>query len=204
MRQTGANMVFMRRVSLCFFVILIMTLPVFGTAQGNEGARSPQTSPNYAAAFPPVQNPATADQIREYLRQSGDMEKYRTHLINSVDSIRSVGKPYWPESFWTSIKDEMRKDDMMPMFIVLFRHGISRELMQETLDAYHRLGADHFAGSPQWVKIEEAKRAMSPDTQKLMLIETQATIERVYQVYKPQIKAARAKYMAEHPDYKEN
>ena len=91
-------------------VIVIMTLPVFGTAQGNEGARSPQT-PNYAAAFPPVQNPATADQIREYLRQSGDLEKYRTRLINSVDNIRYVGKPYWPESFWTSIEHEMRKDD---------------------------------------------------------------------------------------------
>ncbi len=179
MRQPGGkerDLVFMRRVSSCFLVGLIMTLPVFGTAQGNEGARSLQTSPNYAAAFPPVQSAATADQIREYLRLSGDMEKYRTRLINSVDNIRYVGKPYWPESFWTSIKDEMRKDEMMPMFIVLFQHGISRELMQETLDAYHRLGADHFAGSPQWVKIEEAKRAMSPDTQKLMLIETQATI----------------------------
>jgi hypothetical protein len=181
-----------------------MTLTAFAIAQGNEGARSPQNSPNYAAAFPPIQNPATADQIREYLRLSGDMETYRTRLIGKVDDIRYIGKPYWPESFWASIKEEMRKDDMMPMFIVLFQHGISKELMQKTLDAYHQGGTDHFAGSPEWVKIEDAKRAMSPDTQKLMLMETQATIERVYQVYKPQIKAARVKYMAEHPDYKEN
>lgn len=153
---------------------------------------------------PSSKNPATADQIREYLRVSGESEKYRTHLIGTVDKIRSIGKPYWPESFWASIKKEMQKADLTPMFIVLFQHGVSRELMQEVLDSYRKLGADHVAGSPAWVKLEEAKRAMSADTAQLMPTETQALIEKVYQVYKPQIKAARAKFMAEHPDYKDN
>jgi hypothetical protein len=125
-------------------------------------------------------------------------------LINSVDKVRYIGKPYWPEPFWTSIKEEMQKADLMPMFIVLFQHGVSRELMQEVLDSYHRLGADHFAGSPACIKLGQAEFAMQADTEQLMQTETQALLEKVWQVYKPQIKEARAKYMAEHPDYKDN
>jgi hypothetical protein len=189
--------------------LTIATLPIFGFAQGKQAlgtspAPASKTPPDYAASYPPVQNPATTDQIREYLRVSGESEKYRTRLIGTVDNIRSIGKPYWPESFWSSIKEEMQKADLTPMFIVLFQHGVSRELMQEVLHSYHQLGTDHFAFSPAWIKLEEAKRAMSADTARLMQTETQALIEKVYQVYKPQIKAARAKYIAEHPDYKDN
>jgi len=167
-------------------------------------ASASQASPDYASSFPPVKNPASADQIREYLRLSGQSEEYRTRLINSVDKVRYIGKPYWPESFWTSIKQEMQKADLTPMFIVLFQHGVSRDLMQEVLDTYHRLGADHFAGSPACVKLGGAVSAMQADTAQVMQNETQTIIERVYQVYKPQIKAARVKYMVEHPDWKDN
>jgi len=200
----------MRRVLFFLLISLtVATLPAFGLAQSKQTAvvtpaPSSQASPGYAASFPPVKNPATADQIQEYLRLSGESERYRARLINSVDKVRYIGKPYWPESFWTSIKDEMQKADLTPMFIVLFQHGVSRELMQEVLDSYHRLGADHFALSPVWFKLEEAKRAMSEDTEKLMQAETQVQIEKVWQVYKPTIRAARAKYMAEHPDYRDN
>jgi hypothetical protein len=184
------------------------TVASFGFAQGKQVSiatppPAAQTSPDYASSFPPVKNPATADQIREYLLLSGESEKYRTRLINTVDKVRYIGEPYWPESFWTSIKEEMRKANLTPMFIVLFQHGVSRELMQEVLDSYHRLGADHFAGSPACVKLGAAESAMQADTGQIMLKETQAIIEKVYQVYKPQIKAARAKYMVEHPDWKD-
>ena len=198
------------RILYCLLIsFAFATVPSSGIAQGKQApsatpAPAAQTSPDYAASFPPVKNPATSDQIREYLRVSGESEKYRTRLINTVDKIRYIGKPYWPESFWTSIKQEMQKADLTPMFIVLFQHGISRELMQEVLDSYHRLGADHFGGSPAWTKLEEAKRTMSADTAQLMQTETQALISKVYQVYKPQIRAARAKYMVEQTDWKDN
>lgn len=200
----------MCRVLSCLLISLTAaTLSAPGLAQGNQvpvavPAPPSQTSPDYAVSFPPVKNPSTEDQIREYLRLSGESEKYRTRLINSVDKVRYIGKPYWPEPFWTSIKEEMQKADLMPMFIVLFQHGVSRELMQEVLDSYHRLGADHFAGSPACIKLGQAEFAMQADTEQLMQTETQALLEKVWQVYKPQIKEARAKYMAEHPDYKDN
>lgn len=187
----------------------IAIIPVASFAKGKQTpvvdiAPAPQILPEYAALFPPVKNSATADQIREYLRLSGESEKYRTRLIGSVDKVRYIGKPYWPESFWTSIKNEMRKADLTPMFVVLFQHGVSSELMQQVLDSYHRLGADHFAGSPACFKLGQTEAEMQRDTEQVMLKETQIIIERVYQVYKPQIKAARVKYMAEHPDWKDN
>ena len=200
----------MRRLqSLLLASLFVAAVPASGFSQGSQATavapkNGSQTPPDYAALFPPVKNPATADQIREYLRVSNESEKYRTRLIGKVDTIRSIGKPYWPESFWTAIKESMQKADLTPMFIVLFQHGVSKELMQEVLDSYQRLGADHFAGSPAWVKVEEAKRAMSADTAQMMQTETQRLISKVYQTYKPQIQAARAKYMAEHPEYKEN
>jgi len=196
-----------RALTGLLLILAFTTIPVLCHAQGKQvpaTAPSPQILPDYAASFPPVKNPATPEQIREYLRLSGESEKYRTRLINTVDKVRYIGKPYWPESYWTSMKEEIRKADLTPMFVVLFQHGVSSDLMQEVLESYHRLGADHFAGSPACVKLGEAEAAMQGDTEQVMLKETQIILERVYQVYKPQIKAARAKYIAEHPDWKDN
>ena len=199
----------MHRVLYCLLISLtVATVPSSGLAQGKQApvaapALAAQTSPIYADLFPPVKNPATADQIREYLHLSSETEKYRTRLINTVDKVHYIGKPYWPESFWTSIKEEMHKADLTPMYIVLFQHGVSRDLMQDVLDSYHRLGADHFAGSPACFKLGEVVSAMQADTEQIMLIETMTLIHKVYQVYQPQIKAARAKYMVEHPDWKD-
>ena len=39
--------------------------------------------------------------------------------------------------------------------------------------------------------------------EKLKLPETQAVVAKVYAEYKPQIKAARARYIAEHPEWKD-
>jgi hypothetical protein len=42
---------------------------------------------------------------------------------------------------------------------------------------------------------------MMADIDKLKLAKTQEVLTKVYAVYKPQIKAARARYLAEHPDW---
>jgi hypothetical protein len=97
---------------------------------------SPASSDN-SASLPPLQNPATEDQIREYLRLSGDLDSFRLRWIAAVDENHSIGEPYWPESFWAAIKAEMRKTDLMPMFITVYQHGVSKELMQKVIDAYH-------------------------------------------------------------------
>ena len=151
--------------------------------------------------LPPLKDPATVDQIREYLRLSGDLDSYRTRWIAAIDKERSKGeRQYWPESFWTDVKAEMGKTDLMPMYIALYRHGVSRDLMQEVLNTYHLVGAILFQVSPARYKLAVAQHAMADDVEKLRLAKTLEVIEKVYANYKPQIQAASARYRADHPN----
>jgi hypothetical protein len=99
------------------------------------------------------------------------------------------------------MKKEMQTTDLLPMFVTLYRHGISRDLMQEVLDTYRTLGAEHFKGSLACFKLGDAELPLSDDMDKLKLAKTMEVSEKVYEIYKPQIEAARARYLTEHPGY---
>jgi hypothetical protein len=157
-------------------------------------------SPYAAATLPPMKDSATIDQIHEYLRLSGEMDAYRTRWIAAVGKNRSRGAQYWPESFWTDLKAEMGRTDLLPMYVALFQHGISRDLMQEVLNTYHTVGATLFKVSPARYKLAVAELAMADDTDKLTLAKTLEVTEKVYTICKPQIAAARTRYLAEHPE----
>jgi hypothetical protein len=152
-------------------------------------------------SLPPLKDPATVDQIHEYLRLSGDMDSYRTRWIAAVDNQRSKGVfQYWPESYWTDLKAEMGRTDLMPRFITWYQHGVSRDLMQEVLNTYHAVGATLFQISPAAYKLTTAQRAMADDVNRLRLAKTLEVTEKVYADYKPQIKAASARYQVDHPN----
>ena len=175
-----------------------------------DGSNAQQTGPSFAKSIsdvadstPAIPDAATEAQIREYLRVSGEVQTFRDSWIAAVDKNRSIGAPYWPESFWQAVKDEMQKTDLVPMYVTLFQHGISRDLMQQVLDAYRVRGAEHFQGSEECFKLGAAVAAVQGEFEKLKLDETQAVVSKVYAEYKPQIKAARARYLAEHPDWKD-
>jgi hypothetical protein len=199
----------MKRVRSFGSVLAVLyALSCIGNAQDKQPhvvIRAPlplsPASPNGSTAFPPLKDPATLDQIHEYLRLSGDMESFRSRWIAALDKNRSIGAPYWPESFWTALKTEMQKIDLMPTFVTFYQHSISKELMQEILDTYHTLGTEHFQGSPACFKLGDAELAMTTDMDKLKLAKTQEVISKVYTIYKPEIKAAREGYQAEHPDW---
>jgi hypothetical protein len=150
----------------------------------------------------PVKDAATVDQIHEYLRVSGEANAYRTRWIAALDKdYRSIAAPYWPESFRAAIQAEMQQSDLTPMYIVILQHGVSKGLMQDVLDTYRRVGATLFVASPACFRLGNALAAVAADTDKLRLAETLGTITKVYAGYKPQIAAARAQYLAEHPGY---
>ena len=161
----------------------------------------PLGDPNAAATVAPLRDAATVDQIREYLRLSGEMDAYRVRWIAALDKNRAHGAPYWPESFWSAAKAEMQKKDLTPAYIVMLQHGVSRELMQDVLGTYHRVGATLFIVSPAGVKLRSAEAAVEADTEKVRLAETLEVLHRVNAAYQPEIQAARAKYLAEHPGY---
>jgi hypothetical protein len=151
----------------------------------------------------PREDHATEAQIREYLQLSGQMADFQQRWIAAVDLNRSIGAPYWPESFWTDLKAQMKKTDLTPMFVTLFQHYASQGTMQEIIDAYHSLGKENFQGTPMCFKVGEINLAMEADANRLTLAKTQEVTLAIYEIYKPRIKAARAKYLAEHPDWKD-
>jgi hypothetical protein len=159
--------------------------------------------PDLASSFLPLQNPATKEQIREYLQLSGDVDSFRTSWVSALDQNRSLGAPYWPESFWVAMKQEMENTDLTSVFIVYLQHGVSKDLMEEVLGTYHEVGTAHFKGTPACFKLGNALLPTSADFDKLKLQLTTETFEKVYQVYKPEIKAARAQYLKDHPDWKD-
>jgi hypothetical protein len=162
---------------------------------------APLGDPNVAASVAPLSDPATVDQIHEYLRLSGEMDAFRARWIAALDKNRPKGAPYWPEVFWTAVKAEMQKKDLTPAYIVVLQHGVSRGLMQEVLDTYHMVGATLFVISPAGFRLRSAEAAVASETNKVWLAETLEVIQRVAAAYSPEIKAARAKYLAEHPGY---
>ncbi len=170
---------------------------------------SPHNAPAFAqAATPsallPLPHPATPDQIRQYLQLSGELNAYRDRWIAAVDKNRSIGAPYWPEAFWTEVKARMKRADLMPLYLAWYQHTVSTELMKQVIDSYQTLGANHFQGSPACFKLGEAQQPYQSEMDKLTLTNTSIVINQIYAIYKPQIKAARVKYMAEHPDWKDN
>jgi hypothetical protein len=149
----------------------------------------------------PIQNHATDEQLRKYFELSGELNLQRQRWVAALDKNRSIGAPYWPESFWTDLKLEMLKFDLAPGYIGLYQHYISEETMQSVIDAYKSLGPENFPGSEACVKWSEQRRGMEDDVNKLNFSNLMQINNAVYARYKAQIASARVKYKAEHPDW---
>ena len=192
----------MKRISIFCTIALMVVCADLGRAQQAEPSFAKSTS-DIANSPTTIQDPTTEAQVREYLRVSGEAEEFRKSWIAAVEKNRSNGAPYWPESFWQTLKDEMQETDLVPMYVTFFQHGVSRELMQEVLDGYRERGREHFTGSPECFRLGAAVASHQGEWEKLKLAQTQVVFSKIYSEYKPQIKAARARYMAEHPDFKD-
>ena len=92
-------------------LVLAAYVSVAGISQNAPAAPaaglSQQTGSSDASdSLPSLPDPATVGQIREFLRLSGDMDSLRLRWIAALDKNRAIGAPYWPESFWTAIKED--------------------------------------------------------------------------------------------------
>lgn len=198
MQRSASSFLGVLALAACISCAGIAQDPPTAAAAGMSDASGPSRA---QGSFEPLHDPASVDQIQEYLRLSGDMDAFRLRWIGALDKNRSLGAPYWPDSFWMAMKDEMEKTDLLPLYITLFQHDVSRDLMQQVLQTYHRRGADHFRGSPACLKLGDPKFGLGADMDKLKMAKTQEVLSRVYAVYKPQLIAARLKYQADHPGW---
>jgi hypothetical protein len=192
-----------RGVAICLLLAVAGVGLGAGRAQDSADSRTASVSPEAAVSLAPMKKAATEGQIREYLRLSGDMEIYRQHWMEAVDAKRSEGKPYWPETFWTAIKSEIQKTDLTPSFVMILQHGVSKKLMKNLLSACREEGAEQCRTSPEYAEFYDAEQKMKADTDRVQQAKTNEIVRKVYEEYKPEINASRAKYMAEHPGWKD-
>lgn len=127
--------------TLVAIAIVMLPSPILRGQQSKPPAfakPSIQFAPSNQLA--PIDNHASEKQIRTYLQLSGELNDYRQRWIAAVDKNRSIGAPFWPESFWTDLKADMQKFDLIPTYITLYQHCVSQPSMQNVIDAYKSLG----------------------------------------------------------------
>jgi hypothetical protein len=185
----------MRALKIGIIVIAIICcshfMPIYAQTAGPSGSReAPATA-------------STPEQFSEYLKLSGIGEIWRARWVTSVDSIRSKGKPYWPESFWADIKDSMKNVDLGPVTWGVYKSSISFEMMRSVNSALRTESVTELAQTPLGQKFCALWQAKDQEGQNAMFALTESTLERVYERDEPAIKAARAKYIVDHPDWKD-
>jgi hypothetical protein len=179
------------------YLLLISASPVCLGQQSDHSQTLSITVPK------PPADAATVDQFREYLTLTGVGEEWRARWIAAVDMNRSKMPPYWPDSFWSDVKDEMRKTDLAPVIWSSYWKAFSKEMMQQVNDGIRTAGLQTFAASPLGGKFSAAWDSRSKEADEARLLLTQTTLQRVYDRHTSEIKEARAKYIAEHPGYKD-
>ena len=174
-------------------------------------SRAQQTSVTQQVAISPSSQPQTSQpensiseaQVREFLRLSGLGEIYIQSWMEALEKNRSKGAPYWPESFWSDLHDAMLHADLTAMVLGLYKPYITGPMLQYVNDILKTKALVELAAMPvgaEFCKLQQrADERHDAATMKL----TQETFMRVYEQDKNKIAAARAKYIAAHPGYKD-
>ena len=147
---------------------------------------------------------ATVEQFREYLKLSGVGEVWRATWIAALDpNWKRVAAPYWPASLEDDMRKEMQAADLGPAVWSVYHSDFSERKMAEVNALLRDKGVQGYLASPvgrefcrDWALHEDEGRQ---EMQRLTL----EVLTRVYERDKPAVQAARAKYMKEHPDYKD-
>ncbi len=175
-----------------------------------DGSNAQQTGPSFtkstsdvADSTPAIPDAATEAQIREYLRVSGEVQKFRDSWIAAVDQVVRleplIGLNHSGKLSKTRCKRQIWFQCTSRCFNMESRETLCNKFL--TLTACG--GRNISRGLPECFKLGTAVTAVQGEFEKLKLDETQAVVSKVYAEYKPQIKAARARYLAEHPDWKD-
>lgn len=181
----------------CWFVVALVVMTV--SVPASAGVRLQQSAQANSA-----EAEATVEQFREYLRLSGVGEIWRASWIAALDpNWKRVAAPYWPASLENDMREEMQNTDLAPAVWLVYHSYFSKSRMAEINVLLRDKGVEGYLASPvgrdfcrDWALHEDEGHQ---EIQRL----TAEVLTRVYERDKPVVQAARAKYMKEHPDYKD-
>jgi len=123
--------------------------------------------------------------------------------LRSLDENRQLGAPYWPESFWTDVQEAMKTQDLATMVFFVYSDTYSYETMEEVNSLLSKGGREAYLASPVGAAFCAKWDARQAEGKKATQALTLQVLNEVYEKHKTEIKAARAKYLAAHPDYKD-
>ncbi len=151
-----------------------------------------------------IEYPATEAQIREYVRLTKADEIFRVSWTKALDdNWTKFAKPYWPDSVRLDMRNEMANADLAPMIVRVYQEYIPTDLMQAANDFLQTGTMLAFAATPLGQKFCALQQPADAEGHKAILSLTTEILSRVYQRDEPLIKAARGRYLAANPDYKD-
>ncbi len=112
-----------------------------------------------------------------------------------------MGAPYWPESFWLDLRHEMQTTDLVPVIARTYQNFISAEMMHEVNTYLKTHTIAQLAGTPLGGEFCALQQRADQDGKAATLGLTQETFKRVYERDNAEIRAARARYLRDHPDF---
>lgn len=155
---------------------------LLGAAPLSIFAQSPAPLPSGgSASIAPPSDPATEDQIREYLSLIHVDKLAHEMLAKQVDAMQTTSASYYPTAMWDDFRDEFAKIDVGAPYVKIYQKYLSREDMAAIL-AFYR--------SPSGKKLLDAQTPAIADAQKVLGAEGREIGERVVAKYKEQIEAA--------------
>lgn len=167
----------------------LLTVPYLAaqTAAPDKSAPTIVVQPYLANPYVP-KDPATEDQIREYLSLVGVSKTAHEVMDKMVDTMQATGAPYYPKAFWEDMREEFRKFDLITPYATVYQRYMSREDMQAVIDFYR---------SPSGKKLLAAQPLAIRDVQIMMRETAERLGQQVYARHAAEIAAAKAKYDAD-------
>jgi hypothetical protein len=138
--------------------------------------------------FAAPKDPATEDQIREYLSLINTNKLAHEMMNKMADSMQATAAPYYPKSFWDDIRAEFAKFDLITPYVTVYQRYLSREDIQAAIDFYR---------SSAGKKLLIAQPFAIRDVQVMVGQTAQQIGEKVYERHAAEIEEAKAKFEAD-------
>ncbi|MGA8937943.1 MAG: DUF2059 domain-containing protein [Acidobacteriaceae bacterium] len=167
----------------------VLCLAVASSAQQPATTPAPATSTSAVSQIAPPAHPATADQIREYMALTGASKTTHDLFNTSVTAMQATSAPWYPASFWTDLRSEFLKLDIVTLYAPYYQRYVSQADMQAAIDFYRSpAGKNLLAVQPLIVR--DAKVIMQKKGEDIGI--------EVYNRHKDEIEAAKKQYEAQH------
>lgn len=182
------------RVLPLFLITLLLAAPGFAQQAPSKSSANHQPTVHVykVQQYPPLSaHPITAEQIHEIMRLTHANDLARQNLLNRFSVLRLSMPPYFPQDIFVEILEQSEKIDFEPIEKPIYQNYISAEDAAKVIAFYKTPAGQHLiAAMPGIARVMDSEGAR----------EGTKIAQQVINEHADEMKAAAAKYQAEHPD----